>query len=82
MHEEWSRAHHLRLMRKFRSSSKIMDFDLAYDGCRSKGTLLFMGWSWWGCCSSFGLFSAKDTLLFEGSMSMLVLLGLEGFIVY
>jgi len=80
-HEEWSRAHHLRLMRKFRSSSKIMDFDLAYDGCRSKGRVLFTGWSWWVGSSSFGRFSAKDTLLFEGSMSMLVFVGFEGFIV-
>lgn len=68
-------------MRKFRSSSKIMDFDLAYDGCRSKGRVLFMGENWWGGSSSFGWFSAKDTLLLQGSMSMLVLLVLEGFIV-
>jgi len=81
-HEEWSRAHHLRLMRKFRSSSKITDFDLAYDGCRSNGTLLLLGWCWWGGGScSFGWYSAKDTLLFKGSMSMLVSLGLKWFIV-
>lgn len=38
--EEWSRAHHLRLMRKLRSSSQVKDFDLAYEGRSSKGTVL------------------------------------------
>lgn len=29
VHEEWSRAHHFRLILKWRSSSKMLDFDLA-----------------------------------------------------
>jgi hypothetical protein len=74
--DEWSRAHHLRHILKFLSSSKIMDFDLEYDGWSNKGTLCW-------CCSPFvWLFSEKETLLEDELWSMSTVVSfVEGFIV-